>query len=93
MRSVLFVSILLHYHKTETSTDRPAYQNSSKAVFLFGERLDHTGQTRKRITGGPGGSKCKDALQSVVVNRVKLRMGTHRSAEHNFILKVHADSC
>ena len=53
------------------STDRPAYQNSSKAGFLFGERLDHAGQTGKRITGGPGGSKCKDALLSVVVNRAK----------------------
>ena len=69
MRSVLFVGILIHYHRTETSTDRPAYQNSSKAGFLFGERLDHAGQTGKRITGGPGGSKCKDALLSVVVNR------------------------
>ncbi|KAL3797058.1 hypothetical protein ACHAW5_009644 [Stephanodiscus triporus] len=44
-------------------------RSDDEAGFLFGERLDHTGQTGKLITGGPGGSMCKDALLSVVVNR------------------------
>ena len=36
---------------------------------LFGEKLDRTGQTGGHTTRGQGGSKCKDALLSVVVNR------------------------
>jgi len=37
--------------------------------FLFGERLRRSGPTEELITGGLGGSKCKDSLLSVVVNR------------------------
>ncbi|KAL3777389.1 hypothetical protein ACHAW5_004218 [Stephanodiscus triporus] len=38
---------------------------------LFGEKLDRSGETAKRVTGGQGGSKCKDALLAIVVNRGK----------------------
>ncbi len=41
----------------------------AKAAFLYGKRLESTGQTNQLITGGRGGPKCKDALLSVVVNR------------------------
>jgi hypothetical protein len=41
----------------------------SKFGILFGEKLDRSGQTGSHITRGQGGSKCKDALLSVVVNR------------------------
>lgn len=40
-----------------------------EAGFLFGKKLNQTGQTGELLTGGPGGPKCKDALLSVVVNR------------------------
>ena len=40
-----------------------------KAGFLFGEEIDHTGETGSLRTGGRGGEVCKDALLSVVVNR------------------------
>ena len=53
------------------SSYKPTNTNSMKAGFLLGERLSRTGQAGKLITGGLGGSKCKDALLSVVVNRVK----------------------
>jgi len=43
--------------------------SSSQAGFVFGKKLDRSGQTGALITGGPGGPKCKDALLSVVVNR------------------------
>ena len=36
---------------------------------LFGKELLSVGPTGKYITGGKGGSKCKDALLSIVVNR------------------------
>jgi len=45
------------------------YSYLSKAGFLYGEELDHTGETGKSVTGGRGGPHCKDALLSVVVNR------------------------
>ena len=66
MRLVLFV-VYAPFTRMEHSTDK--LSQLTKAGFLFGERLDHTGQTGKLITGGPGGSACKDALLSVVVNR------------------------
>jgi hypothetical protein len=56
-------------HRAEVTERSALLTPPPKAGFLFGERLDRTGQTGKLITGGPGGSKCKDDLLSVVVNR------------------------
>lgn len=44
-------------------------RSDDEAGFLFGKKLDSTGQTGGQVTNGPGGPKCKDALLSVVVNR------------------------
>lgn len=40
-----------------------------KAAFLYGKKLEITGQTNQLVTKGRGGPKCKDALLSIVVNR------------------------
>ena len=47
--------------------------------FLFGERLRRSGPTGELITGGLGGSKCKDSLLSVVVNRGDPKFGSNGS--------------
>ena len=46
-------------------------RTSSRDEFgiLFGRELTTIGPTGKYITGGKGGSTCKDALLSIVVNR------------------------
>lgn len=40
-----------------------------KAAFLYGKKLDSTGQTNQLVTEGRGGPKCKDALLSLVISR------------------------
>mmetsp|Transcript_29746 Transcript_29746/g.66762 ORF Transcript_29746/g.66762 Transcript_29746/m.66762 type:complete len:347 (-) Transcript_29746:107-1147(-) len=51
-------------------TDLLGFTNASdEAGFLFGKRLDVSGNTGSKTTRGSGGPKCKDALLSVVVNR------------------------
>lgn len=42
-----------------------------EAGFLFGKRLSSTGQTGQQVTSGRGGSTCKDAMLSIIVNRAE----------------------
>ena len=44
-------------------------RGTDEAGFLFGKRLSRTGQTGQLVTSGRGGSTCKDALLSIIVNR------------------------
>lgn len=58
-----------HFRPPE-GTDLLGWTNSyDEAGFLFGKKLNESGNTGKLITGGPGGPKCKDAMLSVIVNR------------------------
>ena len=45
------------------------FTSPSKAAFLYGKKLDSTGQTNQLVTEGRGGPKCKDALLSLVISR------------------------